>query len=343
MIPHYKSIHNKFKINGLHLNKSELLQLAYIFIKEGEEYEIEMGKFLLDWFDNLSTITLPTSGTTGSQKLITLHKQAMVNSAIATADFFNLKPGDTALHCLPTRYIAGKMMLVRAIIIGLEIDTVNPTNIFNKENINKNYSFCAMVPIQAEKNLSYLKNIHTLILGGTPMNKKLINELSVISKNIYETYGMTETITHIAAKKIGDEYFKTFPEVEISQDDRGCIVIEASYLFNDKLVTNDLVEIINANHFKWLGRADNVINSGGIKIFPEQIEQKLLDKLENRFYIGSKKDEKLGQHVVLYIEGKPFKFDEQAFFKDLSKYEIPKEIIFVENFNETETGKIIRN
>ncbi len=340
MIPHYKNIHNRFKINEFHLNKDSLFQLAYSFIKEGEEFEKEIGLFLLDWLDDNEFVVVNTSGTTGKPKEIKVSKQAMVNSAIATGDYFDLKPGDSVLHCLPSRFIAGKMMLVRAIILGLELDIVSPNSRLEKNF--KNYDFTAMVPVQVENNFEKLNQFRKLIIGGAQPSLNLIEKLIQIKGlKAYETYGMTETITHIAAKELNSEYFKVLPEITISTDDRECLVIDAPRITSEKIVTNDIVQIHSKNQFKWLGRIDNVINSGGIKLFPEQIEKKLEKFISDRFFVSSENDERLGNRVVVVIESKPFELD-KAIFNNLEKFELPKEVYFVDAFDETKTGKVNR-
>ena len=336
----YHNVHNLFKLNGFHLNRNDLCRVAYSFIKEGEEFEKSVGDFILDWFDNKLYIEMNTSGTTGTPKLIRVDKQAMVNSAIATGDFFDLKPGDKALHCLPTKYIAGKMMFVRGFILGLDVDFVAPSSHPMMQNDTK-YDFVAMVPLQAQNSLSQLKNVKKMIVGGAKMSNTLEKGLSKLKTKVYETYGMTETITHIAAKKIGEEAFSILPNIKISQDDRNCLVIDAFKISNDSIVTNDLVELLGENQFVFLGRIDNVINSGGIKLIPEKIEDKLSDKINSRFFVAGKQDVVLGEKLVIVIEGEQQIFDD-TIFDGLDKYEKPKEVFYVSKFSETESGKIKR-
>ena len=339
MIPNYKNIHNRFKINGFHLDKEALFQLAYSFIKEGALFEKEIGEFLLDWLDESSTIQLMTSGTTGEPKLITLEKQAMVFSAIATANFFDLHPGDKALLCLPTRYIAGKMMLVRAFTIGLELDIMPSTSHLNSLLPQNKYDFVALVPLQVQQSLAKLNQFKKIIIGGAPVSKSLSDLLQHHKCEVYETYGMTETITHIAAKKIGEETFKVLPTISISADERDCLVINAATISVDPIITNDIVQIVNEHEFKWIGRFDNIINSAGIKLFPEQIATKLSSIITQRFFIAGVPDETLGQKVILVIEGKKYTIN-KLLFASLEKYERPKEIYFVSSFVMTETNKI---
>ena len=341
MIPHYKSIHNRFKINNFHFDKEALYQLAFTLIKEGEEHENDLGVFLLDWLDDKETIQLTTSGTTGVPKNITVKKQSMVHSAIATGNYFNLHPQDKALLCLPARYIAGKMMIVRSMMLGLELDIMVPTSHLDNLLPHKNYDFVAIVPLQAENSLDKLHQFKKIIIGGAKVSDDLAKKLKEIKSDIYETYGMTETITHIAAKKIGEEYFDVLEHVSISTDDRNCLVIDVPSISEEKIITNDIVDILNNKQFKWTGRYDNVINSGGIKLFPEQIEAKLASKIANRFFIAGLPDPVLGTKVVLIIEGEVQEID-VAIFNSLKKFEKPKEVFFVSKFVETETKKINR-
>ena len=338
--PTYENVHNQFKLNGFHLDREDLCRVAYSFIKEGEDFEKPVGDFLLDWFDSKDFIEMQTSGTTGAPKKITISKQAMVNSALATGDFFHLKPGDKALHCLPVKYVAGKMMLVRAMIIGLDLEFVAPSShpLLNNET---DFDFIAMVPLQAQNSLGELKRVKKLIVGGAAINKVLEKNLLKLTTEVYETYGMTETITHIAARKLGERAFTVLPNVTISYDDRKCLVIHAPRISDDVITTNDIVELVNENQFIFLGRLDNIINSGGIKIMPEQVEQKLANKIQQLYFIASKPDNELGEKVILVIEGDKQEFDENL-FEDLDKYEKPKEIVFIPKIKVNASGKIIR-
>lgn len=339
--PSYDKVHNLFKLNGYHLNADDLCRVAYSFIKEGEEFEKPVGDFLLDWFNEKDYIEMFTSGTTGLPKTIVVKKQAMVNSAIATGDFFEIQPGDKALHCLPMKYVAGKMMLVRAMILGLDIDFVAPSA-RPLENLDECYDFAAMVPMQAENSLKDFKKVKKIIIGGAKINDVLEKKLLKHPETIcYETYGMTETITHIAAKRVGEKAFTVLPDVTVSYDERNCLVIHAPKISDDVIITNDIVELVNENQFIFLGRMDNVINSGGIKLIPEQIEEKLAGKIDRRFYFTSKEDKILGEKLVLVIEGEYFPVDEKL-FDDIDKYQKPKEILFIPQFKETISGKILR-
>lgn len=336
----HKNVHNYFKLNGYHLNGEDLSRVGYSYIKEGDIYEQAIGEFLLDWFDDKEYIEMTTSGTTGLPKLVRLEKQAMIHSALATGDFFGLEPGNKALLCLPTQFIAGKMMLVRSLILGLEIDVVSPSLDPLALNTTQ-YDFVAMVPLQVQKSIEGLENVKKLIIGGAKLDSALEEQLLPLKTEIYETYGMTETITHIAAKKLGEKVFSVLPNVTISTDDRGCLVIAVPTISNVPIVTNDLVEIIRENQFIFLGRIDNVINSGGVKLIPEQIEAKLIGKIESRFFVTGIPDSVLGEKLILVIEGEKQDFAPD-FFDVLGKYEKPKEIVFVPKFKENENGKLLR-
>ena len=336
----HKNVHNNFKINGYHLNATDLCRVAYDYIKEGNANEQAIGEFLLDWFDHKEYIEMKTSGTTGLPKVVKLEKQAMIQSALATGDFFELEPRNKALLCLPVQFVAGKMMLVRSLILGLDLDIVTPSTAPLALNETK-YDFVAMVPLQVQNSIEALVNVKKLIIGGAKMDSALEAKLLPLKTEIYETYGMTETITHIAAKKLGENVFTVLPNVKIAQDDRGCLIITVPSISDEPIVTNDLVEVIRENQFIFLGRIDNVVNSGGVKLIPEQIEAKLIEKIDSRFFVTGLPDPVLGEKLVLVIEGEKQDFAAD-FFDVLDKFEKPKEIVFVPKFKENENGKLLR-
>ena len=351
MTPKYNKVHNRFKFNGLHFNHDELKEVAYSLIKEGFAYEKVTGNFLIDWLDNKDYLHVQTSGSTGYPKQVKLKKQAMVNSAIATGNFFGLEPGNSALHCLPSHYIAGKMMFVRALVLGLELDFVEPAlhPIFDYE---KHYDFCAMVPLQLKQSIAYTQNIKTIIVGGSMVTKPLAEKIKNSSSRFYETYGMTETVTHVALRQLqsksntGEKHFTALPNVLFSQDVRKCLVINAPKLVKEALITNDIVDLRSETSFNLLGRFDNVINSGGVKLFPEQIEDKLQVALKERFIIAGEDDTELGEKLILIVENSSDSTDTILKtiqdLKILDKFEIPKKVYNVEKFSETNNGKIQR-
>lgn len=336
----YKNVHNHFRINGQYFTKSDMLRLGSEFIKDGNHFERAFGLFVLDWFDKSDKISLRTSGTTGEPKEIQVRKQAMVDSALATGDFFNLHPKDKVLCCLPIDFIAGKMMIVRAFILGLDMSFVAPTA-YPLENIRNEYVFCAMTPMQVENSIEQLQYIKKLIIGGAKLPATLEDKLLKRGIDAYETYASTETLTHIAARKVGEENFKLLPNISIAVDDRGCLVINAPRISSEKIVTNDLVDIQSETEFNWVGRINNVVNSGGIKLFPEKIEAQLNGKIPHRYFVGGVTDTLLGEKLVLLIEAPKYKLPTDV-FEGLDKYEKPKNILFVDAFAETENGKIRR-
>ena len=339
--PTYLDIHPKFKLNGCSLSKDDLYIVAYSYIKEGDDAEKHVGEFILDWFDEKPYIEMHTSGSTGNPKLIRVPKQSMVNSALASGAFFDLQPGARILNCLPMKYVAGKMMFVRSFVLGLEMDFV-PPSLRPLEKLQDCYDFSAMVPLQAQNSLNHLHLIKQLIVGGAKINAKLEKQLIRLKKTeCYETFGMTETVSHIAAKKVGEKAFRLMPNVTISKDERNCLIINAPSLLDEQIVTNDLVEIVDGEQFKFLGRLDNVINSGGVKINPELVEEKLVHKIEPRFIISGKSDTDLGEKVVLLIESDPFQI-EANLFDELEKFERPKEIHFIKHFKDSSNGKLLR-
>lgn len=337
-------LHPSFKLNGSSFTKEELLSVGYSLIKEGQPYEVPIGDFLLDWLGNNKTIQVKTSGSTGIPKTIALKKEHMVNSALATGKFFRLREKDSALLCLPAEYIAGKMMLVRALVLGLHLDYTAPVAQPLQSNA-KSYEFCAMVPLQLENSISKVSQIKTVIVGGAGVSVRLKEKLRSVSSAIFETYGMTETITHIAVRALEATYFKVLRGVTVKLDSRGCLQISAPHLGVEALVTNDMVHLNSKEEFELLGRFDNVINSGGIKMFPEQLEAKLGSIISSRFFITGIPDEKLGHKVVFIVEGRQNQLDLERDIKSsgiLSKYEFPKAFYTVPQFAETKTGKLDR-
>lgn len=328
---------------------ADLKELGYSLIKEGEEFERAIGDFLLDWFNDRPTLSLGTSGSTGDPKIIEVRKAHMINSALATGAFFKMGAGTRALLCLPSKFIAGKMMLVRAMFLGWDLHGIRPASA-PLIPLGKDYDFCAMVPLQVQNSLSRLHRIGTLLVGGAPLPPELRSRLSGEAIRAYETYGMTETVSHIALREIDDNLvdgtgFKALPEVVFSQDQRDCLVIQAPKIFDGTITTNDVVRLISDTEFQWLGRHDHIINSGGIKLIPEQIELKLSPLFSSRFFVAGIPDKTLGQKLVLLIEGE---IDSELLLqnirglKSLSKYEVPKEIYSVPHFLETENEKIRR-
>ena len=345
-IPHYTKIHNRFKLKGYFFSAGELKDIGYDFIKEGIPYEVAIGKFIMDWMDKEDFINVKTSGSTGDPKVIKISKQAMVSSAIRTGDFFNVEIGDSALHCLPADFIAGKMMLVRAMILGLSLDLVRPTADPMKD-VYKSYDFVAMTPMQAHHSLEKLDQIKTLIIGGAPIYPELNERLVALHNNCFETYGMTETITHIAASKLSipKKPFHALDGIQLKVDGEGCLVVDAPDITDQLIHTNDLVEMHDEKTFTYLGRRDNIINSGGVKISPEVVERKLAQHIEFPFFLHGIPDKILSQKLIMVVEGNidQAKEVEQQLSacQTLDKFEVPNAIYFVSEILKN-NGKYLR-
>ncbi len=350
----YKTIHKNFKFEGSHFNPSELNDVAYSLIKEGNEEERKIGDFLMDWLSPHDSLVVRTSGSTGTPKNITLSKQAMVNSALATASYFGIREKDSALLCLSASHIAAKMMLVRAIVLGLSLDHVPPSS-SPLSGLSKSYDLCAMVPMQLERSLKNISKVRLLLLGGAPVSSALRTKVQNISTQIYETYGMTETCSHIAVRPLNvsisendertSDIFRTLPGITVSEDDRNCLQIHAPSLDVDCLNTNDIVQLVSETEFKWIGRWDHVVNSGGVKLFPEQIEEKLRAIIDGVFIVTGIPDDELGEKLVLLVEGKVDKASLRSQIEKvttLEKVEKPKEIFEVEKLLRAEGGKLRR-
>jgi len=342
-------LHTDFMLNGNSFDsKKDLLHFT-------EKHLNHIFLFLSDWFDGPDFVIVSTSGSTGKPKKIQLKKEFMVNSAKSTGHFFELDKATTALLCLPVQYIAGKMMLVRAMVLGWHLDVVE-ANSSPLKGIEKSYDFSAMVPLQLYNSLDNIDKINKLIVGGGVVSNELRLKILDLPTRIFATYGMTETITHIAIKPLNNaagvnsdkDYYQILDGVSIHKDERNCLVIDAPKVSKDKIITNDLVEIISKNQFKWLGRVDHIINSGGIKLIPEQIEEKLSAIIKQRFFVAGIQDSILGEKLVLVIEIQNSKLNIQDLtikvdsLISLDKFEIPKEIYLIEQFVETETKKIQR-
>lgn len=314
------------------------------------EFEKKVKTFLEEWFSEKTGVKVQTSGSTGVPKIFEIEKKKMVNSAVMTCNFLGLKQGDTALLCLPVEYISGKMMIVRSIERKLKLKITDPS-LKPMENLDGEIDFCAMTPLQVENSLEKLHLIKNLIIGGAAVSESLKSKILQMnlspSNRIFETYGMSETLSHIGLKQLmpeQEEYFTVFENVKISLDDRGCLKIFAPNVNAEELQTNDLVEIRNDKQFKFLGRIDNVINSGGAKIFPETLEALVKKELPNEAVFMGLQDESLGQKLILIIEGDESdevkrRVSEISFEKNFHR---PKEIIFVREIPRTPNGKVNR-
>ena len=310
---------------------------------------MDIYRFILDFLDDSEYILQKTSGTTGSPKIIKLSKQALFESAKRTATFFQLKESDRAVLCLPINYIAGKMMVVRALYAGLNLITIEPSGTPDFSGLRK-IDFCAMVPMQAANLIkqNLWPPLKTLILGGAETNSDLIKQLQLVNTAVFETYGMAETCSHIALKKLNglnsEDCFTALPDINLSIDERACLIINAPFL-STEIRTNDSVELVSKNKFKWLGRFDNVINSGGIKIQPEELEKQIQEILQIPCAIIGIADELLGQKIALILETEK-EIDSAHLFSQLvphiNKKFLPKSITYIKKLPRNPSFKIDR-
>ncbi len=338
-------------INHIRYPLAELQQLC----KEkqsGEtaQWEKDIYAFIRNWLDENETLEVHTSGSTGKPKKIKLRKTWMKYSAVQTCNFFGLNQNSSALLCLPACYIAGKMMIVRAFVSGFNLITCPPEgNPFH--HLTEKVDFAAVTPFQLHQSLATLSNspsVKTLIVGGGEISPTLSTQIRQLDINIYATYGMTETSSHIALKRVNgqnpESFYRVIGDTQIKRDDRSCLTICNPHLFEGWLVTNDLVSIEDERHFRWLGRYDNIINSGGLKISPEEIVQAVSHLRKEKMIITSKPHPKLGQAVVLVLENTALTNQEKDILEKEMKnilpvHHLPKEILCLEEFPLTATGK----
>ena len=288
-------------------------------------------------------ISFQTSGSTGTPKVITFTKEQVIRSAQRTALFFNLNKNAEVFCALPPIYVAGKMMALRSIINEWNLTWQTPSS---HPDIQSNYDFAAFTSQQCVEIIgstpSSLNQIKNILLGGGPISEQIIQFANGITSNIWEGYGMTETLTHIAMRDVKvEKYFNPLKGVQFSQGEKGNLVIEDSFLNLPAFATNDIVEFVE-ERFVVKGRLDHVIISGGVKLFPEEIEGMLSIVIFQPYYISSMPDEVLGQKIVLVVEGDPQDFQLEKINQLNMGIRKPREIIFKPKFNRTASGKIIR-
>ena len=334
---------------------------------------MDIKEFIDEWNNGSERMLVHTSGSTGKPKPMWVEKKRMAHSARTTCAFLGLKRGDRALLCLSLNYIAGKMMAVRAIEWGLNLVCVEPSghplSTINVERLTINeacsseppprgrqegaLTFAAMTPMQVYNTLQVaeererLMQIKHLIIGGGAIDEALEAELRHLPNAVWSTYGMTETLSHIALRRIngGEGYYTPFPDVSVSLNDEGCLVIDAPGVCAQTLVTNDCAELHpDGRRFRIIGRKDNVINSGGIKIHAEEVEQMLRPHLSMPFIITKATDPKFGEVVALvYEEGSCGESVKSICQSVLPKYWQPRRYLPVEQILLTETGKVRRD
>jgi O-succinylbenzoic acid--CoA ligase len=322
-----------FKEILLHGNNQQLPQIKHIM------------NFLEFWYSDSDKIKFKTSGSTSKDKSeICFTKLQLQASAERTLQYFNLSKGDKALLCLPLDYIAGKMMLVRAIVGKLKLYILEPsTNVWSE--IDEKLDFAAMVPMQLQKMpFNADQFINALLIGGAPISQSIESKLQKMLINSYHSFGMTETLSHFAIRELKhDSQYELLEGVRVRTDSSGRLNVCVPWIAKCFMVTDDCVEMLSEKSFKWQGRFSSVINSGGIKHHPEAIENKLRVLLESRsFFISSLYCDVLGEKIVLYIEGKPIVGFEKKIVNYLDTKEIPKLIKYIDAFIYSSSGKILK-
>ena len=311
---------------------------------------MDLEEFLKEWHNDSPTVLVHTSGSTGKPKPMLVEKRRMEASARITCGFLGLKSGDSALLCMSLDYIAGKMMVVRALSFGLRLIVVKPSG-NPLGTVAEPVDFAAMVPMQVYNSLQVpeerkkLMAIKHLIIGGGAIDDALASELKTFPNAVWSTYGMTETLSHIALRRLNgheaSEWYTPFEGVSLSQTDEGCLVIDAPAVHDGPLVTNDIVEISDKG-FRVLGRKDNVICSGGIKIQIEEVERLLRAYVSSPFMITKRADKKFGEQVVMLTESMDMDLMRDVCRQVLPKYWQPRGYLHVDALPMTETGKPAR-
>ena len=280
--------------------------------QDTEGFRGDLWRFLTEWFDESPTVSGQTSGSTGTPKIVPLEKSRMRHSADLTCSFLGLRPGHSALLCMPLKFVGAKMLVVRALVAGLNLICVQPSTRPMRE-CPVALDFAAMTPMQVSSSLEQpeeaerLRRIAHLIIGGGAIDSSLYQQLQNFPFAVWSTYGMTETLSHIALRRLNgpeaSEWYSPFSGIGLSASQEGTLVIDAPRLCATQIVTNDMVEFDYGGRFRILGRKDNVINSGGIKVQIERAEDLLRPHLDCPFLITSAPDPGKGEQVVLLTQG----------------------------------------
>jgi O-succinylbenzoic acid--CoA ligase len=353
------SIDNKFLLlNG---NKIAFGKLKEENLADYDSHERSVISFCRQWIEGHSEFEAQTSGSTGIPKKIILLRQQMAASARLTEQALQLHEDMTAMLCLDPDLIAGKMMMVRCMVTGMDLLAIKPVaNPLDHIPPGVSVDFAAMVPLQVTTVLASgrhraFANIGVVIIGGGAVSNALYTAIQSLPTHFVATFGMTETLSHVALQSLNGpnrtEYFEALPGVQFSTDDRGCLIVHAPYLGSNPIITNDVIEIKSPTRFKWLGRWDNVINTGGVKVVPEEVEQIVSEFLSarsasNRFFVTGLPHPTLGQEVLLIVEGTLEERVETALLMDLKatldKHKAPRKVLYAEKFALTALGKIRR-
>lgn len=335
-------LHTDFRLDGISYDRDTLLSYAHELCSEKTKFKVELGQFLLEWLSDSPTIKLYTSGTTGKPTEIIAQKSMLAASAMTTIKTLGIQPTQSALLCLPLRFIAGKMMLIRALLAGLWMDVVQPSSTLSSPK--KTYDFTALTPHQLGNSMAHLDRFKQIIVGGAPIDDHLRFSLKGHNSTIYLTYGMTETYSHVALQNLslGEIHYTAVENVKFSLHGDH-LVIHAPHIHIKKLITTDCVDLISPTKFIWKGRSDFVINSGGIKLHPEHIEKQISAVITTPFFVFGAPDHQLGQSLSIVFEGQlPDEAQSMILnLETLRKYEMPKNYFVLSKFKRSH-GKIQR-
>lgn len=325
--------------------------LAEFRHRYGEKsFEAELADFLNEWYGPEDVLSVHTSGSTGTPKELWVEKRRMVNSARLTIAFLGLQSGDSALLCMPLQYIAGKMVVIRAAVGGLNLLPVAPCG-HPLAHLEEIPTFAALIPMQVYNTLQVpaeaekLRQVRHLIIGGGAINAALAEQLATFPHNVWSTYGMTETLSHIALRRLNgpdaSEWYTPLEGVRLQLSEEATLVIEAPAVSRVPLVTNDIAELDEQGRFRILGRKDNTINTGGVKVQIEQVEALLHPLLPFPFFISSVPDPKFGERIVLLAEttAPPSDGFLKTAFAQLPPYWRPRQIFCIDRLPLTGTGK----
>ncbi|MCI7786853.1 MAG: AMP-binding protein [Prevotella sp.] len=311
-----------------------------------------LDEFVSDWQSDSPTLLVHTSGSTGKPKPMLVEKRRMEASARITCGFLGLRAGDTALLCMPLDFIAGKMVVVRSLVWGLRLMAVEPSG-HPLKGLTESPTFAAMVPMQVYNSLKVeeerrlLRDIKHLIIGGGAVNSDMAEELRGFPNAVWSTYGMTETLSHIALRRLSgaeaSEWYEPFDGVGVTTSADGCLVIDAPAVCAQPLVTNDIAEIApDGRRFRIRGRRDNVVCSGGLKLQIEEMEARLQPHLNVPYMISKRPDDKFGEAVVLLAVTDDMESVCEVCRKHMPRYEQPRYFLAVSELPMTSTGKPAR-
>ncbi|MEQ8582920.1 MAG: AMP-binding protein [Marinoscillum sp.] len=311
------------------------------------DLESRVVKFIFLWLSGQKQFAMRTSGSTGAPKETHLSRESLQYSARQSMEYIDSTGKyKTTLLCINPDYIGGLMVVIRSLVYDLDISMVTPTARLADVVGDEYYDLVSMVPMQVQHLLDHhpetLSQFKTILIGGAPLPPEYILKLrSLKAVRCFQTYGMTETASHIALKNLtnGDDCFEVLGDAEVQLDHRGCLRVMGSVTDHQWIQTNDVVELIDPRHFRWLGRADFVINSGGVKVHPEILEASLSSQLKMPFFVAGLPDASLGQRVVMVVESPvPVALD----FSHISKYNQPREVYYSPVFSYTPSGKVNR-